>query len=69
MTHAVATPALAPVHVPVRELVPWVIFVGAVMLVLLYFVGLEQSAVSVFAGNYLHELLHDGRHLLGFPCH
>ncbi len=21
------------------------------------------------AGNYLHELFHDGRHLLGGPCH
>ncbi|MEU8382026.1 CbtB-domain containing protein, partial [Streptosporangium sp. NPDC048865] len=21
------------------------------------------------AGNYLHELMHDGRHLLGVPCH
>ena len=21
------------------------------------------------SGNYLHELFHDGRHLLGVPCH
>jgi hypothetical protein len=20
-------------------------------------------------GGYLHELMHDGRHLLGVPCH
>ena len=22
-----------------------------------------------YAANYLHELFHDGRHLLGAPCH
>lgn len=28
--------------------------------------SLGQVAVSA---NYLHELAHDGRHLLGAPCH
>ena len=22
-----------------------------------------------YAANYMHELFHDGRHLLGAPCH
>lgn len=22
-----------------------------------------------YAANYMHELFHDGRHLLGTPCH
>ena len=34
-----------------------------------HFVGAEQGATSLFSGMYVHEFLHDGRHLLGFPCH
>jgi hypothetical protein len=36
---------------------------------LLYLVGMDQGATSVFPGSMIHEYLHDGRHLLGFPCH
>ena len=47
-----------------------------VALVALYAVFLDQGQllspvmgkVAVVA-NYLHELAHDGRHLLGAPCH
>jgi hypothetical protein len=38
------------------------------MLVLGYLVAFDQGAVSQ-SGMYLHELMHDGRHLLGVPCH
>ncbi|MCV7281708.1 CbtB-domain containing protein [Mycolicibacterium flavescens] len=39
-------------------------------LIAYYFVGFDQGAVSVFgADTHIHEFLHDGRHLLGFPCH
>ena len=55
--------------VPVRELVPWAVFAGVVLLALLYLVGMDQGATSVFSGSMLHEFVHDGRHLLGFPCH
>jgi hypothetical protein len=58
----------APV-VALRDLVPWVIFIGALMLLLLYFIGAEQGATSIISGHYVHEFVHDGRHLLGFPCH
>ena len=34
----------------------------------LYLVGFDQSAISR-SGMYMHELMHDGRHLLGLPCH
>ncbi|NLU82114.1 CbtB domain-containing protein [Rhodococcus sp. HNM0569] len=34
----------------------------------LYVVGFDQGAVSR-TGMYMHELMHDGRHLLGLPCH
>jgi hypothetical protein len=64
----VARPA-EPVTIPLSQLAPWVVFAGAVMFVLLYFVGVEQGAVSLIGGTYVHELVHDGRHLLGLPCH
>jgi hypothetical protein len=38
-------------------------------LLMLYFVGVEQGATSMFSGMSIHEFVHDGRHLLGFPCH
>jgi hypothetical protein len=58
-----------PVAIPLRQLAPWAVFAGAVMFVLLYFVGVEQGAVWLIGGTYVHELVHDGRHLLGLPCH
>lgn len=43
---------------------------GTVLLALvtLYLVGFDQGAISR-TGMYMHELMHDGRHLLGLPCH
>ena len=38
------------------------------MLLLTYLVAFDQGAVSR-SGMFLHELMHDGRHLLGVPCH
>jgi hypothetical protein len=39
-------------------------------LIVYYFVGFDQGAVSVFGSDtHIHEFLHDARHLLGFPCH
>jgi hypothetical protein len=64
----VSRPA-APVSIPVRDILPWAIFGGLIFLLALYFVGAEQGATSIFPGMYIHEFVHDGRHLLGFPCH
>jgi hypothetical protein len=58
-----------PVAIPLREWLPWAAFVGALMLALLYIVGLEQGATSLVGGDFVHEFVHDARHLLGFPCH
>ena len=55
--------------IPVRDIWPWAVFGGLLCLLALYFVGVEQGATSIFSGMYIHEFLHDGRHLLGFPCH
>jgi hypothetical protein len=69
MTHVVFAPALQPAAIPVRALVPWVIFGGLLAILAIYFVGVEEGALSIFSGMYVHEFVHDGRHLLGFPCH
>ncbi|MFC8175250.1 CbtB-domain containing protein [Streptomyces sp. NPDC057325] len=67
---ALPTPAVSSsAPLPVSAVLPWAAFVGLLMLVALYFVGAEQGATSVFAGTDVHEWVHDGRHLLGFPCH
>lgn len=62
MAQAVAVTRPEPVAIPLRELAPYAAFAGVMLLVLLYFVGAEQSSA-------IHEFVHDGRHLLGFPCH
>ena len=36
--------------------------------VVLYLVGFDQGAISR-TGMFMHELMHDVRHLLGLPCH
>lgn len=39
-------------------------------LLVLYFVGVDQGATSIFGSDtHVHEFMHDARHLLGFPCH
>ncbi|QET05901.1 MULTISPECIES: CbtB domain-containing protein [Cupriavidus] len=62
-------PALEPVSIPVRELLPWAIFGSILLLLAIYFVGVEEGAAAIFNTMYVHEFVHDGRHLLGFPCH
>jgi len=67
MSHAVVVPV--PVRIPLREIAPWAFFVGLLALIALYFVTAEQGATAVFANTLIHEFVHDGRHLLAFPCH
>jgi len=72
MSDVVVQRGAASLPVPVvspRELLPYAMFAGVLMLVLLYFVGAEEGATSIVGGHYVHELVHDARHLLGFPCH
>jgi len=52
-----------------RRILPYLIFAGLLLLVAMYFVAAEEGATSLIAGNAIHEWTHDGRHLLGFPCH
>jgi Probable cobalt transporter subunit (CbtB) len=69
MNDAVLDPTAAPAPIPLGELAPWVVFGGLLLLLAIYFVGAEQGATSMISGMYVHEFVHDGRHLLGFPCH
>jgi hypothetical protein len=55
--------------IPLREILPWLVFGGLLLLLALYFVGAEQGATSLISGRMIHEFVHDARHLLGFPCH
>jgi len=66
---AAALPAAAIAPIPLGEWLPWAIFAGLILLLAIYFVGAEQGATSLISGKYVHEFVHDGRHLLGFPCH
>ena len=59
-----------PVAIPISDTLPWLIGAALFGLLLYYFVGIDQGATSVFGDNmYVHELVHDARHLLSFPCH
>ncbi|MCJ8143691.1 CbtB-domain containing protein [Ancylobacter sp. A5.8] len=55
--------------IPVSAILPWAVFGGLMLLLTVYFVGAEEGATSLMGGSYVHEFVHDGRHLLGFPCH
>jgi hypothetical protein len=61
---AVAAPPFS-----LTQVLPWLIFAAMLFLVAWYFISAEQSAISIFSGTAVHEWVHDGRHLLGFPCH
>lgn len=69
MSSTTFAPALPVPVIPVRELLPWAIFAGLILVLAIYFVGAEQGATSLISGMWVHEFVHDGRHLLGFPCH
>jgi len=70
MSHAVSAPIpLSVPAIPIRQILPWAVFAGLLLLLVMYFVSTEQGALAIFDGMTVHELVHDGRHLLGFPCH
>lgn len=59
-----ATPTIAPIRLPLQ------VWLGALASALLLFVMLQDNGVLLH--NTLlnaHEFFHDGRHLLGVPCH
>ncbi|WP_026608097.1 CbtB domain-containing protein [Methylocapsa acidiphila] len=69
MSKALSAPAASLAPIPVRDILPWLVFGGLFCLLAIYFVGAEQGATALLPGHFMHELVHDGRHLLAFPCH
>jgi hypothetical protein len=69
MTDVAFVPAAQPIAIPIREVLPWAIFAGLILILAIYFVGVDEGATSLIPGMYVHEFVHDGRHLLAFPCH
>lgn len=61
MDSAAATP------IPLRDLRPALI-AAAFAVFVVYLTQFDQGAISQ-TGLWLHEVTHDGRHLLGVPCH
>ncbi len=68
MSSTTFAPSAKPVAIPIGQILPWLAF-SLVLLLAIYFVGAEEGATSLIKGMYVHEFVHDGRHLLGFPCH
>jgi hypothetical protein len=56
---------------PVKALpVPWELWLAtAISLILAYLLFSENGAVLSQNWTLLHEVMHDGRHVLGVPCH
>lgn len=76
--HTVNTHTQVAARPVAGQAISTVITIGAVLLALvtLYAVFLDQGTLlspvmgkAATTMNYLHELAHDGRHLLGAPCH
>ena len=60
--------AIYPPKISLHEIWPWALL-GFALLLMVYFVGVDEGAASLVPGHSVHEWVHDGRHLLGFPCH
>ena len=72
--HATTPPATVsaatPLVVSAAKARLWILGTVALGLLVYYFVGVDQGALSVFGRDmHIHEYLHDARHPLGFPCH
>jgi hypothetical protein len=69
MSDITFAPVAGPAPIPLGEILPWALFGGIILLLAINFDGAEEGATSLISGMYVHEFVHDGRHLLGFPCH
>ena len=60
------------VSAPSAPIPRWGFLLLASAIALLWLVTFEGGLVSQSigqAGSFMHEMFHDGRHLLGVPCH
>ncbi len=65
------SPALEYPPIPV-----WTWLAAGLLALMVFAVGFDQGQLlqpligkAAVTGNYLHELLHDGRHFMAVPCH
>jgi hypothetical protein len=56
MSDSIFSPDVTAVPIPVREILPWVIF-GLILLLAIYFVGAEEGATSLIPGMYVNEFV------------
>ena len=69
MANSSSIPA-EPIDLTAAKAPLWMAATAALAMVAIYFIGIDQGAVSLFGSDtHLHEFFHDARHLLGFPCH
>jgi hypothetical protein len=47
----------------------WAYLVAALALVALYLMLQDNGTMLARVAPYVHEFTHDGRHVLGMPCH
>jgi hypothetical protein len=71
VVHPEAAPSTLRLPVALTSAGTWWLVAAVVFALLVYyFVGIDQGAVSVFGHDmHIHEFVHDGRHVLAFPCH
>ena len=63
------SPAVEIPSIPLRELLPWLLMTALLAAIIVFFISADQGAISIPSGTAIHEWVHDGRHLLGYPCH
>lgn len=51
------------------EIPAWAWLVVALALATIYALSMENGATLKAGASVLHEFFHDGRHMLGVPCH
>ena len=69
MAQTTAVPEIEIPSIPLGQIAPWALFYGLIAVLVIFFISADQGAVSIPAGTLIHEFVHDGRHLLGYPCH
>jgi hypothetical protein len=69
MAQTTATPEIEIPSIPLGQIAPWAILFGLLAVLVIFFISADQGAISIPSGTAVHEWVHDGRHLLGYPCH
>lgn len=61
---AASTPQVAPIRISNGV---WTVFAFAILG--LFMITLDNGQLLQSSASSVHEFMHDGRHLLGVPCH